>query len=55
MLAHPLPFVKLFFQDFTNFLPIRYSFVPPAGDLHMLARRPHFVKLYFRKFSIFYF
>ena len=53
MLAHPIPFVKLFFQDFANFFQIRYSFAPPAGDLHILARRATFVKLYFPFFALF--
>ena len=47
MLAHPPSFVKLFFQDFSNSEPIRYSFLPPESDLHILARPRRFVKHYF--------
>ena len=54
MLAHPLSFVKLFFHFFPNFFRIRYSFAPPAGDLHILARHAPFVKHYFTFFSSFF-
>ena len=50
ILSHSFPFVKNFFQVFSNFFePIRFScLLPPRGDLSILTHRFSFVKNFFQ-------
>ena len=54
ILARRLPFVKNFFQVFSNFSLFRVFFRPPAGSFRILSHHSLFVKYYFHFFDGFF-